>query len=542
MSQQDKYIRSTRDLGDFLIERGLISPDQYRIARLRANQRDQSLAQALEDLDFLPQTEWLAQDMHPEDSSAQALQLDTLPPPSASLLNKIPRALAVRLKVFPAAEESTSGPLLIACATPDNLAVHTQLQQHLVTTPTFRLFFAPNPAIEQAIDKYYGYAEQIDELLEQMATVEGSRSAERITTQMMPQLVEALLADAVRYEASDIHIEPERDYARIRYRIDGVLRSIKLLPANIWPSLLVCLKLLSGMDIADARKPQDGRFSQRIAGRDVDFRSSCLPTLHGENLVLRILDRNKTLLSLSELGLSANSEQQLRKIQQIPEGLILITGPTGSGKTTTLYALLQQANHSGVNIMTLEEPIEHPLAQIRQTPAGEAGTISFSDGIRALLRQDPDILMIGEIRDQDSARMALQAAMTGHRVYASLHANSALAAIPRLIDLGISPHMIASSLCGVLAQRLLRRLCTDCQGDGCPACDWQGYRGRVAIMEILAVDRELAALIGNRSGAQALEQYALGKGYQTLAAQALALAEQGVTSYREVERVVALST
>ena len=469
----------------------------------------------------------------------------------------IPRALAVRLKVFPFTCAADNSLLALLAEHPADLGLREQLRRRLPAGTEIRLHAATAVEIEQAIDRHYGYSEEIDRLLAQLdAEQQLSFRPARSERPAIRPLLDALIADAVRLEASDLHFEPEAGFARIRYRIDGWLRVIRLLPGSIWQPLQICLKLLAGLDIADSRSAQDGRFTQHIAGREVDFRVASLPTLHGENLVLRIHDRQRSLLSLQQLGLDAASEQLLERIRQRPEGILIITSPTGSGKTTTLYSLLDMVSHPGVNTMTLEDPVEHPLPLIRQTQVCDAVRLDFANGIRSLLRQDPDIIMVGEIRDTASAEMAFRAALTGHQVYTTLHANSALAALPRLLDLGVSPATLAGSLNGIVGQRLLRRLCPHCRqlrpanevpdpaaawlACGCPDCDWQGYRGRLAVMEILRLTPPLADLIAAGAPPEQLRRAAVAGGYRPLAEAARQLATAGLTTLTEAARVIDL--
>ena len=279
----------------------------------------------------------------------------------------------------------------------------------------------------------------------------------------MVRLVDALLVDAVKRGASDIHFEPEYAFLRIRYRIDGVLETVRSLHKTYMPGITVRIKVISDMNIAETRAPQDGRLSLTLNGRPIDFRVSTHPTIHGENIVLRILDREKSIISLDKMNLPTATLTRLSLMLARPEGILVVTGPTGSGKTTTLYSLLSQVNDETVNIMTLEDPVEYPLTLMRQTSVNEAVKMDFANGIRSMMRQDPDIILVGEIRDHDTAEMAFRAAMTGHQVFTTLHTNSALGAFPRLLDIGILPDIMAGNIIGVIAQRLVRVLCVHCK-------------------------------------------------------------------------------
>jgi general secretion pathway protein E/type IV pilus assembly protein PilB len=320
------------------------------------------------------------------------------------------------------------------------------------------------------------------------------------------------------------------------------------------------------MNIAETRAPQDGRISATMSGRVVDFRVASLPTVHGENLVLRILDRQKGLVPLDKLGLEDTQLELLKRMLARPEGIIMVTGPTGSGKTTTLYSILNHINSDGVNIMTLEDPVEYPMTLIRQTAVSEAAKLDFANGIRAMMRQDPDVILVGEVRDHETAEMAFRAAMTGHQVYTTLHTNSAVGAIPRLLDIGIVPDIMAGNIIGVIAQRLVRRLCRTCRQSydpdvkerrllgmsptepaalfravGCEQCDYQGYRGRNAILEILKIDAGLDELIARRATARELVTAARATGFKTLADDGVRLVRSGHTSLEELMRVVDLT-
>jgi len=345
-----------------------------------------------------------------------------------------------------------------------------------------------------------------------------------------------------------------------------VLRQIRSLHKTYWPAMAVRLKVMAKMNIAETRAPQDGRISATMAGRGVDFRVASLPTTHGENLVLRILDRQKGIVPLDKLGLEELQLDLLKRMIARPEGIILVTGPTGSGKTTTLYSILNHINSDGVNVMTLEDPVEYPMTLIRQTSVSEAAKLDFANGIRAMMRQDPDVILVGEIRDSDTADMAFRAAMTGHQVYSTLHTNSAVGAFPRLLDIGIVPDILAGNIIGILGQRLVRRLCRTCRqaydpdpkerrllglapGDsaqtyravGCEKCDYQGYNGRQSILELLKIDAGIDELVARRATAREILTAARANGFKTLADDGVRLVRGGATSLDEVMRVVDLT-
>ena len=385
-------------------------------------------------------------------------------------------------------------------------------------------------------------------------------------TQPVVRLVGALLMDAVKRGASDIHFEPEHAFLRIRYRIDGVLQQIRSLHKTYWPGIAVRLKVISGMDIAETRAPQDGHLGITLCGRTIDFRVASHPTIHGENIVLRVLDREKSIIPLDRMGLRPEVLEQLKMMMSRPEGILIVTGPTGSGKTTTLYSLLSFLNTEAVNIMTLEDPVEYPVTMMRQTSVAEVNKVDFANGIRSIMRQDPDIILIGEIRDHDTAEMAFRAAMTGHQVFSTLHTNSALGTFPRLLDIGISPDILSGNIIGVIAQRLIRVLCSHCKEAydpseeechvlglgpdgthkiyhdvGCKHCNFSGYKGRMAIMELLRIDLDLDSLVARRSHLDELREAALAKGFTPLAEDGIRRILEGYTSLDEVSRVVDLT-
>lgn len=375
------------------------------------------------------------------------------------------------------------------------------------------------------------------------------------------KLINAMLGEAIKEGASDIHIETFEKSLCIRFRVDGVLRDVLAPSRKLAPLLVSRVKVMAKLDIAEKRVPQDGRISLRIGGRAVDVRVSTMPSSHGERVVMRLLDKNATRLDLHSLGMTAENHENFRKLIQRPHGIILVTGPTGSGKSTTLYAGLQELNSNERNILTVEDPIEFDIDGIGQTQVNPKVDMTFARGLRAILRQDPDVVMIGEIRDLETAEIAVQASLTGHLVMSTLHTNTAIGAITRLRDMGIEPFLISSSLLGVLAQRLVRTLCNDCKepyeadkeqkklfglkkkesltlyhAKGCEACGHKGYRGRTGIHELLMIDDSVQELIHSEAGEQAIEK-AIRSTTPSIRDDGLSKVLKGITSLEEVMRV-----
>ncbi len=482
----------------------------------------------------------------------------------------VPRDFALRHHIFPIALDREHGMLIVALSDTNNLVALDQLRARLRGELELEPRLAGDTEISRAIEQYYGHELSIDGILHEIETGEidyqSLAGAGEQYSQPVVRLIAALLADAVEKNASDIHFEPEQNFLRIRYRIDGVLRQIRSLHKTYWPAMAVRIKVLAKMNIAETRAPQDGRISLSLTGRQVDFRVASQATSHGENVVLRILDRQKGIVPLDGLGLESSQLDLLKRMISRPEGIILVTGPTGSGKTTTLYSILNHINSDTVNIMTMEDPVEYPMTLIRQTSVNEAAKMDFANGIRSLMRQDPDVILVGEIRDEETAEMAFRAAMTGHQVYSTLHTNSAVGAFPRLLDTGVTPEVMAGNMIGIIAQRLIRRLCKHCRQPytatsaecrllgvkpdrpptvyrsvGCDHCDYQGYRGRLAIMEILKLDVDMDELIARRATARELQLAAIAKGFRTLADDGSRRVLEGTTTLDELMRVVDLT-
>jgi type IV pilus assembly protein PilB len=553
-------------LGERLVDAGIISADQLKIALIEQQRSRKQLGETLIALGFV--TEETFREALSEKLGARSIQLSGIVADRAAMA-LVPKDLARRHQLFPVSFDAERGELHVATADPNDVIAVDHLRAELAgrAEPVFHL--AAGGEITRAIELYYGYELSIDGILQEIET--GSVDVNTLTAEQareyshpVVRLVDALLTDAVLRGASDIHFEPEHQFVRIRYRVDGVLRQVRALHRRYWPAMLVRLKILSGMNIAESRAPQDGRISLVLAAREIDFRAAAHPTIHGENFVVRILDRKRGLVRLEALGLDADVLGTLKLMLARPEGLMLITGPTGSGKTTTLYSVLGHKNSEQVNIMTLEDPVEYSLPLVRQTSIAQAAKLSFGEGVRSLMRQDPDIVLIGEIRDQDTAEMALRAAMTGHQVFSTLHANSALRAIPRLLDLGVRPEVLAGNLVGIVGQRLVRSLCTDCRvpGEpdeleasllgnareatlfrplGCEACGYTGYRGRTALVEVVRWNAELDELLAARASLGELYRAVRAQGFVDLAEAALRRVRAGITTIEEAARVVDLT-
>jgi general secretion pathway protein E/type IV pilus assembly protein PilB len=557
-----------RPIGQILISQGVISEDQLRIALLDQMRSNQPVGKLLVSLGFV--SEATLRDALGESLGQKSVDLaHAIVDPAA--LRLVPRDLAKRHTLLPLDYAPEQRRLTIAIADINDIVALDKLRAQVPHELLIDTLLAGESEIARAIDQYYGHELSIDGILHELETGEiDYRSLANSMdeySQPVVRLIDALLTDAVKREASDIHFEPEASFLRIRYRIDGILRQIRALHKSYWPAMAVRVKVMSGMNIAETRAPQDGRISLNISGRPVDVRVAAQPTIHGENVVLRILDRQKGIVPLDQLGLDELQLDMLKLMIARPEGIIMVTGPTGSGKTTTLYSVLNHINDEGQNIMTLEDPVEYPMAMIRQTSVAEAAKLDFANGIRSMMRQDPDVILVGEIRDAETAEMAFRAAMTGHQVYSTLHTNSAVGAIPRLLDIGILPDIMAGNIIGVVAQRLVRRLCPHCrkpytaqpherrllgmdrQGPapvlyrpgGCELCDFQGYRGRLAIMELLRIDADLDELIARRATTREVRNAALAKGFRPLAEDGLRRVLDGSTSIEEVGRVIDLT-
>jgi type IV pilus assembly protein PilB len=421
--------------------------------------------------------------------------------------------------------------------------------------------------ILKAIDKYYGTGISIEDIVQRsMRQVDAGRITEADLAAGAPvvRLVDQIIIEGMNQDATDIHIEPEHNIMRIRYRIDGQLRQGLSLPKNLKPAVVARVKIMANLDIAETRLPQDGKINFNFGRRRVDLRVSTFPTVFGENVVLRILDKSKLVMGLEQLGFDEENLSLYREQILSPHGIILVTGPTGSGKTTTLYSAMSYINSLEKNIITLEDPVEYELPIIRQCQVNVKAGLTFAEGLRSILRQDPDVILVGEMRDGETADMAVRAALTGHLVFSTLHTNDAPSAIPRIIDMGVEPFLVASSLNVVIAQRLVRTNCTGCleeysptadalraaslngtegaifkRGRGCDACGNTGFRGRIGLFEILEISPEIAKLIMGRVSSSEIYEKAKEQGFKNIMEDGISKALKGITTIEEVLKNVA---
>ncbi len=563
MSEQRKKLR----LGELLVQQGLITKDQLAIVLAEQRNSNVPIGRLLVRLGFV--TETAIRDIMARTVGQESIDLaQVVADPEA--LSLVPEEFARRNHLLPIAFDPADHVLTIATTEIFNVIALDQLRAMLGPQVELKTQLAAEAQLGDYIDQFYGHELSVDGILTEIETGEidydSLQAGGDEYTQPMVRLVNAILVDAVKRGASDIHFEPEYAFLRIRYRIDGVLETVRSLHKTYMPGITVRLKVVSEMNIAETRAPQDGRLSLTLNGRPVDFRVSTQPTIYGENIVLRVLDREKSIVNLDRMNLSKETMGKLDVMLSRPEGILVVTGPTGSGKTTTLYSLLAQVNDETVNIMTLEDPVEYPLTLMRQTSVNEVARMDFANGIRSIMRQDPDIILVGEVRDKETAEMAFRAAMTGHQVFTTLHTNSALGAFPRLLDIGIQPDIMAGNIIGIIAQRLVRMLCSHCKEAyapsqeerallgpaadsvsflyrpvGCKSCGNKGYRGRTPIMELLVMDGDLDELVARRATAKELRAEAALKGFRSLAEEGITRALDGITSLAEVARTVDLT-
>ena len=554
-------------MGDRLVEMGLITEDQLHVALHEKSMSGKMLGEVMVDLGFIDEetlSAFLAETSGYQvfDPKHTIFDGDTL-----ALLEK---DVAVKYKNLPVSMSEDE--VHVAMADPYDVVALDTLRRFLPKSLRIVPMVSTPGVLGDAIDAAYGYASSVTAILKELEAAEGDKEEIDLSTldedeafsHPIVRLVNALVFEAVKIGASDLHFEPEENFVRLRYRKDGTLFTAQILHKQHWSGISQRIKIMSNMNIADKMSPQDGRFGMSVNGKEADFRVSSLPTVHGENIVLRVLDQSSSIMPMEKLGFSEHNLNLIKESQSKPEGIIIVTGPTGSGKTTSLYSMLNEINTVDVNIQTLEDPVEYSLPMIRQTHVRE-GVLEFSDGIKALLRQDPDIIFIGEIRDGETAGMALKAAMTGHQVYTTLHTNDSFGAIPRLFDLGLKPGMVAGAIVSIFAQRLTRRLCGSCREEytpdaeeceimgvdpndppqiyrakqgGCNACEGRGYSGRTAVVEILKFDEELDELLARGESKAEIKALAVKKGFKSMKDDGIMKVLEGVTSLEAIAKVV----
>lgn len=552
-----------RPLGDILVESGFITREQLEEALRVQRQTGQRLGKVLVDLGYV--TEDVILEVLEYQLGIPRVSLADITP-DAELVSSFPEPLVRRHKVVPVKKEGNR--VITALADPLNVVVIDDLR--VATGYDIYPVMATEREIEEAIERFFGPASMQRAVQEIAAGTPAEEElparTEEVTAVDAPvvRLVNSLVEGAINQRASDIHIEPQENKVRVRYRIDGVLREVMSLPARIQSAVISRIKIMAGMDIAEKRIPQDGRVQLKHADREIDLRISTMPTVFGEKAVLRLLDKSVALLKLDRLGFSPDNLARFQNLIRGAYGMLLLTGPTGSGKTTTLYAVLNELNRPEKNIITIEDPVEYSLPGINQTGVAPKAGLTFAVGLRAILRQDPDIVMVGEIRDRETAEIAIRAANTGHLVLSTLHTNDAAAAFTRLIDMGIEPFLVASSVRGVVAQRLVRVICTRCRtaypvepgapervflgvpddqpltlhrGRGCGACGHTGYRGRTSIQEVLSATREIKALANAKAPADEIKRQAVREGMVPLKEDGIRKVLAGTTTVDEIIRV-----
>jgi type IV pilus assembly protein PilB len=544
-------------IGEILIESGLINETQLSEALAEQRVTGHKLGEILIKKGWLTLEEIEKSLIHQKGITSFNLSGYIIEPEVVKL---IPEEFARKYKLMPVfIIENT---LTVAMTDPENVFIIDEIQRQ--TKLNVEPVLGEELEIRKVQDQYYGPTGNLEQII---ASIDKSKlaDAERLGEEApVIKIVNHLIIQAVQTKASDIHIEPEEKLLNVRYRIDGMLHRQSTLPKDLAAAVTSRFKIMAGLDIAEKRLPQDGRIMMKIANKDIDFRVSTCPTIHGENIVLRILDKSGLVLGLESLGFPQDALKVFKELIASPYGIILVTGPTGSGKTTTLYSSLQLLNKEDVNIMTVEDPVEYQFPGMRQVHVNPLAGLTFASALRSFLRQDPDIVMVGEIRDLETAEIAVQAALTGHMVFSTLHTNDSPSAFTRLMNMGVEPFLISSSLLGVLAQRLLRRVCDKCKdlyvpsgsllkdigledkighdvkfakGRGCKVCNQSGYKGRSGIYELLKVTPEIQEAVLRKISADEIRELAVKQGMTTLRKAALQKLLSGVTTPEEVMRV-----
>jgi len=562
------YLSNMR-IGEILINQGLINSEQLKKA-LEQQKIDtgKKIGEILVSQGAIDQKQLLQALQHVYEAEYIELEDVILDPEIVSI---IPKRIAVRYKIVPLSKENNT--LTIAMANPLDANTIDYIKEY--TKMDVNPKFASEGDIDNVLSSYYEVGGHFDDILEKVDVSSIHEYSDEVNLSELEaiskeapiiQLVNMLIVQGIKERASDIHLEPTKRGLLVRYRIDGILHDVRLLPPRIKPAIISRVKILSHMDIAERRLPQDGSFQLRFGAREVDLRISSIPTVYEEKIVLRLLDKSQGVISLESVGFSENQLKIFREMISSSHGIILITGPTGSGKSTTLYAALSEIDSVEKNVITVEDPVEYKLDRINQINIRPKINFTFANALRSILRQDPDIIMIGEMRDSETAHIAVQSALTGHLVFSTLHTNDALSSLTRLIDMGVAPFLISSSVIGVMAQRLVRKICPRCieeyipersvlenlkinfnlpeidkhrlyRGKGCDYCKNTGYRGRTAIFEMVKINDEIRSMITKNTSSNEIKALAIKNGMYTLMDNGILKALKGVTTIDEVLRV-----
>jgi type IV pilus assembly protein PilB len=560
-------VRPAGQLDELLRARGLITDEQLEEARAQAVQRGRSVGRVLIELGYVTEAGLVAilsEQLGLEFVDLTETQIDQ------SAVAMVPEVTARRHNCIPISFEEAK--LVVAMADPANVIAVDDIRA--LTGREIRTVVATKADVVAAISRSYRLDRTAETLVEEAAadikaeeqSLDAALASAGAEDAPIIKLVNLLITQAVNDRASDIHIEPGENSLRVRYRIDGVLHEVMTPPKSVQAGIASRLKIMAEINIAERRIPQDGRISITLQGKSIDIRVATLPTVFGEKIVMRLLDKSSVMLQLSDLGFLPQNFQRFQESYSKPYGAILVTGPTGSGKSTTLYATLNILNKTDVNIITVEDPVEYRLPGVNQVQTNPKAGLTFASALRSILRADPDIVLIGEIRDKETAQIAIEAALTGHLVLSTLHTNDAPSALTRLVEMGIEPFLVASSLDSVLAQRLARKLCSRCKEIyaptkeelvaarfpfdpseelpklyrplGCTSCGNTGYRGRMAIHEVMPVTEEIERMVAEHASAEAMAQVAREQGMVTLRQDGMEKVRQGLTSIQEVLRVV----
>lgn len=551
-------------LGDLLISQGIITEKQLQKGLELQKEKGCKLGEALIDGNIVAEetvVKVLGEQLHLAYVDLTNAKIED------EILNLVPSTLLKKHMMIPF-EYAEDNPNVIRVAMVDPLDMEAADDINIVTSLQVEAVITTRRSLNMALDKYFGQKEvfsAVDEYAkEKEAKLEESEELynEDVNSSPIVQLVKSMIEQAVRQRASDIHIEPMERQVRIRYRIDGALYERMVYSQRLLSAIVARIKIIGGMDISEKRKPQDGRITQMVDRQEYDIRASVLPTVYGEKVVMRLTSKNALTLEKRRLGLNDEELVKFDHILQNPHGILLVTGPTGSGKSTTLYTALSELNKEDVNIITVEDPVEANIDGINQVQVNPKANLTFASALRSILRQDPDIIMIGEIRDTETAQIAVQASITGHLVVSTLHTNSAASTVTRLADMGIESYLIADSVIGIIAQRLVRRLCPDCKREyeapteekellgcnvaeplklyrpcGCDRCDNTGYKGRIGVYEIMEITPQLKRVISHNEDAETIKNVALEDGMKTLRMRAAEYVVDGTTSVSEMLKV-----